>query len=73
MAAGALWVMARKKPVCVYAIHMAEPFTVETLEGTMRGNAGDWLIKGVNGELYPSKPDIFAKTYDVLDYGEETR
>lgn len=73
MAVGTLWVLARKKPVCIHAVHMTEPFVVETLEGTMQGNAGDWLIEGVNGELYPCKPDIFAKTYDVLDYGAETR
>lgn len=38
---------------------------IETLEGVMQANVGDWIIKGVNGEFYPCKPDIFAKTYDV--------
>lgn len=38
---------------------------IETLEGTMRGNGGDYIIKGVNGELYPCKADIFAKTYEI--------
>lgn len=38
---------------------------IETLEGTMRANWGDWIIKGVNGEFYPCKPDIFAKTYEL--------
>jgi hypothetical protein len=37
---------------------------IETLEGTMRGTVGDWLIRGVQGELYPCKPDIFAATYE---------
>ena len=37
---------------------------IPTLEGEMRANFGDWIIKGVNGELYPCKPDIFAKTYE---------
>ena len=37
---------------------------VRTLEGTMRGNAGDWLIRGVRNEIYPCKPDIFAATYE---------
>src|SRR4051812_49055434 len=37
---------------------------VQTLEGTMRGNRGDWIIQGVKGELYFCKPDIFAATYE---------
>lgn len=39
---------------------------IETLEGTMQSNHGDYLIKGVNGELYPCKPDIFEKTYEKV-------
>jgi hypothetical protein len=39
-------------------------FTIKTLEGTMRADAGDWIIRGVKGELYPCKPDIFAETYE---------
>lgn len=39
---------------------------VHTLEGTMRGDVGDWIICGVKGELYPCKPDIFAATYDEV-------
>lgn len=42
-------------------------FTIETLEGEMRANISDWLIKGINGEIYPCKPDIFEKTYEVLN------
>lgn len=38
---------------------------ISTLEGVMKANIGDWVIKGVSGELYPCKPDIFEKTYDV--------
>ena len=38
--------------------------TIKTLEGKMTANPGDWIIKGVNGEIYPCKPDIFAKTYE---------
>lgn len=40
---------------------------IKTLEGTMRANAGDYIIKGVNGEIYPCKPDIFEKTYELAD------
>lgn len=37
---------------------------IHTLEGDMYGSIGDYIIKGVNGEFYPCKPDIFAKSYD---------
>lgn len=37
---------------------------IETLEGTMRAEVGDYIIKGVKGEFYPCKPDIFAATYE---------
>ena len=36
---------------------------IKTLEGTMIANAGDYIIQGVNGEIYPCKADIFQKTY----------
>ena len=39
---------------------------IKTLEGVMRGNGGDYIIKGVEGEIYPCKPDIFEKTYDLV-------
>lgn len=38
---------------------------ITTLEGVMACERGDWIIKGVNGEYYPCKPDIFAKTYEA--------
>jgi len=41
------------------AIHIA------TLEGVMRADVGDFIIRGVNGEFYPCKPDVFAKTYEA--------
>ena len=37
---------------------------IETLEGRMLASPGDWIIRGVKGELYPCKPDIFAETYE---------
>jgi hypothetical protein len=40
---------------------------IKTLEGTMTANYGDWIIRGVKGEIYPCKPDIFAATYDAVD------
>ena len=38
---------------------------IKTLEGVMRANIGDWIIKGVKGEFYPCKDDVFKMTYDV--------
>ena len=42
-------------------------FEIETLEGVMRANVGDWIIKGVKGEFYPCRPDIFAATYEPAE------
>jgi len=41
--------------------------TIDTLEGQMTALIGDWIIRGVNGEFYPCKPDIFEKTYEIVD------
>lgn len=41
---------------------------IKTLEGTMTADLGDWIIKGVKGEFYPCKPDIFAATYEPVNY-----
>jgi len=43
---------------------------IPTLEGDHIASPGDWIIRGVNGELYPCKPDIFAKTYEPVSSGE---
>jgi hypothetical protein len=40
---------------------------IPTLEGTMIGVENDWIIKGVKGELYPCKPDIFEATYELVE------
>ena len=40
---------------------------ISTLEGNMRASNGDYIIKGVNGEFYPCKSDIFEKTYEVAE------
>lgn len=40
---------------------------IHTLEGVMEAQVGDWIIKGVSGELYPCKPDIFLKTYEPAE------
>jgi len=40
---------------------------IHTLEGDMTARKGDWIIKGVSGEIYPCKPDIFEKTYEKVN------
>lgn len=40
---------------------------IKTLEGLMRGDVGDYIIKGVKGEIYPCKPDIFEITYEPVN------
>ncbi len=39
---------------------------ITTLEGVMKAKKGDWIIRGINGEIYPCKPDIFDKTYEPV-------
>ena len=41
--------------------------TIPTLEGDHTASKGDWIIKGVKGEFYPCKPDIFEQTYDKIN------
>jgi hypothetical protein len=44
---------------------MGQPvLAIQTLEGEMRATVGDWIVKGVKGEFYPVKPDIFEMTYE---------
>ena len=39
---------------------------VDTLEGSLMASLNDWIIKGIKGEFYPCKPDIFEATYDLV-------
>ena len=57
---------AIKKPIPIRCIQMAEAFEVVTLEGTLTGKAGDYLMVGVRGEMYPCSKEIFEETYDIL-------
>lgn len=40
--------------------------SIHTLEGTMKADVGDWVIRGGKGEYYPCKPDIFEATYELV-------
>ena len=43
-----------------------KPFIIETLEGDVTCQVGDWIIRGIKGEFYPCKPDIFERSYDAV-------
>lgn len=45
----------------------AAELVISTLEGEMRALPGDWIIRGVAGEVYPCKPKIFAATYEAVE------
>lgn len=51
------------KPVSIVLDFWLE---IETLEGTMRADRGDYIIKGIKGEIYPCKPDIFVASYEIV-------
>ena len=57
----------RKKPVVVEAYQTDVLKIIHTLEGDMKAEPGDYIITGINGEQYPCKPDIFKKTYELVD------
>lgn len=62
----------RKKPVIIEAMQyrghhpQVKDDKIQTLEGVFEVKKGDWIIKGVKGEYYPCKPDIFAQTYEKV-------
>lgn len=56
----------KKLPVQVEAYQTDVRKYIDTLEGRMRADIGDWIVTGVDGEQYPVKPDIFEKTYEEL-------
>lgn len=47
--------------------HTSDLFKIETMEGIMIAQRGDWIIKGIKGEFYPCKPDIFEATYEAVE------
>ncbi|MEH6407521.1 MAG: hypothetical protein V7767_09585 [Leeuwenhoekiella sp.] len=59
------WQQAIKKPIPINCVQINEEFQVKTLEGLMLGKPGDWLIEGVEGELYACDDKIFKKTYNL--------
>lgn len=59
---GAAYVVTELKPQGEYVVSLS----IRTLEGTMVASDGDFIIRGVEGEFYPCKPDIFRKTYEEV-------
>ena len=59
------------KPAGVGDLSAKQWIEISTLEGVMKAEYGDWIIKGVKGEFYPCKPDIFEATYVAVDESEE--
>ena len=54
-------------PMVLLSIIQGFSPVIETLEGDMKVSDGDYIIKGVQGEFYPCKPDIFEQTYEAVD------
>jgi hypothetical protein len=61
-----LFQKALKKPIPVECCQIDEPFEVETLEGVMKGKAGDWLMIGIKGEMWLCDKAIFEATYELI-------
>ena len=54
-------------PTCIISTSHTHALYIDTLEGRHRADVGDWIIKGVKGEFYPCKPDIFEATYERVE------
>ena len=61
------WILEAVRNKTLYYDDAHENLFAKTLEGDMRVSDGDYIIKGVNGEIYPCKPDIFEKTYEKVE------
>lgn len=58
--------------ICEFMEQLPTPYetgeiAIETLEGRIFASAGDWIIRGISGEFYPCKPDIFEQTYEPVE------
>ena len=59
------WLIAEYDKGGLVFVH--DYISIPTLEGVMKAEINDWIIRGVKGELYPCKPDIFEATYEPVD------
>lgn len=61
------WRKYRKRPVVIEAyLNTGDAQWIKTLEGSMKAEQGDWIIRSIKGELYPCKDDIFRATYEEV-------
>lgn len=67
------WIFKYKSPEGLTAFSMDGKLFVPTLEGMMTAAPGDWIIRGIAGEIYPCKDDIFQKTYEAADDNQTRR
>lgn len=56
----------KKKPIIIQAVELIDDVVIDTREGQLVGYAGDYLIEGIEGEIYPCGKDIFHKTYEEV-------
>ena len=64
------WIWRALEEGFLKATNGTGPLVIDTMEGKMTVSPNDWIIKGVIGEIYPCKPDIFEQTYELV---EETK
>ena len=57
----------RKKQIVIEAYQTDKEMIIHTLEGDMKASVGDYIITGLRGEKYPCKPDIFEKSYELVE------
>jgi len=60
------WIVEKIKDKMVWFAPLGAAMYIETLEGVMTARPGDYIIKGVKGEIYPCKADIFEATYEEV-------
>lgn len=61
-----IWDGVNRNEIVLHMDREPKHVVIKTLEGDMIGNLGDWIIRGVKGEFYPCKPDIFEATYEPV-------
>ena len=55
------------KDIYNHLVFTQDEISIETLEGVMNASLGDYIIRGIRGEYYPCKPDIFEQTYEIVN------
>lgn len=61
------WIWKALTDETLKATNGTDPLVIHTLEGDMPVAPGDWIVQGVQGDLYPCKPDIFEATYELVE------